>query len=239
MAYIVNWREFRPDIAHDNAVHWGGLRRKDREEEDPRHCLEKLRGFAIHALQGRKPSDHHKHENQEQVYYVLSGAGEALFDERRYPVEKGDAIYLPAGVYHQMFNDGEAWLSHHVISMPVEGNGGTFLIRSWRDVPPVGDGVGAVRWRQLGQEDEDDGGVLRGMAFIDREAIQPRGRSAERRYDDLEQVYYVLEGGGTISIDGQETGITEGDMIHLPPEATYYLSNRGEGWLTYMIMAAR
>ena len=71
MAYIKNWRQVQPKIAHLSAVHWGGLRALDRETEDDRDRLERLNGFARHALQGRKTSDHHKHENLEQVYYIL------------------------------------------------------------------------------------------------------------------------------------------------------------------------
>ena len=139
MAYIRNWRDVQPKIAHLSAVHWGGLRTRGRSSEDDRDRLERLGGFARHALQGRKTSDHHKHENTEQVYYILSGSGEVLFDNKRYPVKSGDAIYLPSGVYHQMFNDmNEAWLEHHVISMNVEGNGGKFTIRNWNQVPPQG-----------------------------------------------------------------------------------------------------
>ena len=108
------------------------------------------------------------------MYYILSGSGEVQFDGRRFPVESGDAVYLPSGLYHQMFNDmNESWLEHHVISMPVEEDGGEISIRNWRRASPQGDGAGAIRWHQLGPLGEGDSGCLRGMAFIDREAVQP------------------------------------------------------------------
>ncbi len=240
MAYIKNWRDVQPNIAHLSAVHWGGLRDREREnDEDDRNRLRRLNGFARHALQGHKTSDYHKHQNTEQVYYVLSGSGEILFNDARYPVETGDAIYLPSGTHHQMFNDmNEDWLEHHVISMSVSGNGGTFLTRNWRQVPPAGDGAGAVRWHQLGREGEDGVGCLRGMAFIDREAVQPRSETVERHYEDLEQVYYILENRGILISDGEEQEITEGDMVHLPVGATYKIRNPHGEWLAYLIMAA-
>ena len=98
MVFILNWRDVQPKIAHMSAVHWGGFRDRERNDDpDERNRLQKLQGFARHALQGRKTSDHHKHENLEQVYYVLSGRGEVLFGEERFPVQDGDAIYLPPG----------------------------------------------------------------------------------------------------------------------------------------------
>lgn len=240
MPLIRNWRDEEPVVGHTSAVVWGGMRlKKGDEASNPLYCLEKLRGFARHALQGRKTSDHHQHHHQEQVYYVISGRGEVLCGERRHPVEEGDAIYLPTDVPHQMFNTGEAWVEHHVISMPVEGEGGTFTIRNWRDVAPKGDGAGAIRWRLLGREGEGDGGSLRGMAFIDREAVQPRSRSAERVYKDLEQVYYVLDGEGALVADGSEQRVVEGDMIHLPAGTAYRFRNPGERWLVYYVVGVK
>ena len=238
--FLRNWRDFQPKIAHLSAVHWGGLRDIERDSEDERDRLQRLGGFARHALQGRKTSDHHKHENTEQVYYILSGAGEVLFDGERYPVEAGDAVYLPSGTHHQMFNeDSDEWLEHHVISQNVEGNGGEFWISHWRQVPAIGDGAGAVHWRQLCPEGAGtEGAVLRGMAFIDHEAVQPLNASAERTESELELVYYVLDGRGMLESDGVEHAITEGDMIHLPPGTSYRIRNDTEDWVTSLIMAA-
>ena len=81
MAYIKNWRDVQPDIAHLSAVHWGGLRIIEEGSNDDRDRLHQLAGFARHALQGRKTSDYHKHAHLEQVYYILSGQGEVLFDD--------------------------------------------------------------------------------------------------------------------------------------------------------------
>jgi mannose-6-phosphate isomerase-like protein (cupin superfamily) len=239
MAYIKNWRDVQPKISHMSAVHWGGLRTQERQDdEDDRNRLIRLGGFARHALQGRKTSDHHKHEKLEQVYYVLGGRGEVLFDGTRYPVEDGDAIYLPSGIYHQMFNDQDTWLEHHVISMNVESNGGDCIISNWRHVPPQGDGAGAVRWHQLGRQDEADVGCLKGMHFIAREAVQPRSRSIDRVYNETEQVYYILENKGVLVADDLEQEMVEGDMVHIPVGMEYHIKNPHEQWFSYMIMAA-
>ena len=240
MVHILNWRDTQPKISHLSAVHWGGYRDKERENDpDERNCLLKLQGFARHALQGRKTSDYHKHEELEQVYYVLSGSGEVLFDDERFPVQEGDAIYLPPGTHHQMFNDmNQAWLEHHVISQKVEGNGGDFAIRNWRDVPALGDGEGAVRWHQIGAVGESYVGFTRSLKFIDREAVQPRGQTIKRGYEDTEQVYYILDNCGILEADGSEYEIQEGDMVHLPVGTQYAIRNPHAEWLSYMIMAA-
>ena len=239
MVYIINWRDVQPNIAHLSAVHWGGLRDRDGDDDpDPRDCLERLQGFARHALQGRKNSDYHKHENLEQVYYILSGSGHVLFDKERFPVQEGDAVYLPSGIHHQMFNDtSDDWLEHHVISQRIAANSGEFAIRNWRDVPAMGDGAGAVRWHQLGPVGEENVGFTQGLQCIDREAVQPRGQAIER-CEEQEQVYYVLENSGVLEADGDAQEIREGDMIHLPPGTRYAIRNPHAEWLSYLIMAA-
>ena len=138
MTYLKNWRDIQPQVYHLSAVVWGGWFQQEEEGEEEEASPQVLSGFARHALQGRKTSDYHKHENMEQVYYVLSGRGEVLYEDTRYAVEEGDAVYLPSGTHHQMFNDEEDWLEHHVISMKVQSDGGEFAIRNWRQVAPQG-----------------------------------------------------------------------------------------------------
>ncbi len=242
MVYIKNWRDTKTGIAHLSAVHWGGLRHQSDGSDDDRNRLHRLHGFARHLLQGRKGSDYHKHENIEQVYYVIAGSGEVVFDDRRHPVEAGDAVFLPPDVYHQMFNfASEDWLEHHVISMEVEvtecAGRGELVIRNWRDVAPRTDVEGAMRWNQLSQSGEESNGCLQGMKAIDREAVQPGGRSVELCDDEVEHVYYGLEGQGVLCVEGERVDFSEGDMIHLPQGTSYWVENPHDSWVTYLIMA--
>jgi mannose-6-phosphate isomerase-like protein (cupin superfamily) len=244
MPTVVNWREAQPVVSHESAIVWSCLQPKPTHEDAASQraqgeALEKLGVFTVHAVQGRKQSDYHKHENREQLYYILDGAGQILCGDLLSPVEEGDIIYLPSGQYHQLFNTEDGWLHHHVINMPVDGDGGQFVKRNWREVPPLSDNLGAVRWRLLGPVTEQEGGCLRGLSFIDREMVQPRRRSAERNSQDLEQIHYVLAGAGTVVANGKERAIGEGDAIHLLPETTYHITNTDETWLTYLIVAAR
>ena len=244
MPKVVNWREAQPVISHESAIVWSCLQPRPNGEAAGRQpaageTLEKLGVFTVHAVQGRKQSDYHKHENREQLYYILAGSGQILCGDILSPIEEGDIVYLPSGQYHQVFNTGDSWLRHHVINMPVEGDGGRFVSCNWRDTAPLSDGLGAVRWQLLGPETEEEGGCLRGLAFIDREMVQPRRRSKERNSQDVEQIYYILAGEGTMVAGGQDISIREGDAIHLLPGTTYHTNNSGEAWLTYLIVAAR
>jgi mannose-6-phosphate isomerase-like protein (cupin superfamily) len=45
-------------------------------------------------------------QEQEEVYFVLEGAGEMCLGEERQVVAAGQAVYIPSGVFHQMTNIG-------------------------------------------------------------------------------------------------------------------------------------
>ncbi len=45
----------------------------------------------------------HNHD-QEEVYFILSGTGEACLGDERTAVAQGQAFYVPSGVFHQLTN---------------------------------------------------------------------------------------------------------------------------------------
>ena len=47
-----------------------------------------------------------KHETEE-VAYVVSGSGELRLDEEAIPFAEGDAVHIPAGLWHAVANTGD------------------------------------------------------------------------------------------------------------------------------------
>ena len=45
-------------------------------------------------------------QEQEEVYYILEGAGEMCLAEERRTVSTGQAVYIPPKVFHQLTNTG-------------------------------------------------------------------------------------------------------------------------------------
>ena len=48
----------------------------------------------------------HSHDDMEEVYYIISGEGEMVVGEDRYPIKQGDALYVPPGEFHTTFQKG-------------------------------------------------------------------------------------------------------------------------------------
>jgi mannose-6-phosphate isomerase-like protein (cupin superfamily) len=45
-------------------------------------------------------------QKQEEIYFIVEGAGEMCLGEERAAVRAGQAIYIPHGVFHQLTNTG-------------------------------------------------------------------------------------------------------------------------------------
>lgn len=68
-----------------------------------------------------EPGQEHKahiHADQDKLYVVLEGAGEAAVGEESGPVEAGDVILARAGVMHSMRNSGSGRLVVLVVFGP-------------------------------------------------------------------------------------------------------------------------
>jgi len=243
MAYIVNWRDQQPEVAHLSAIRWPGLKHHTANPPNaPKECLrmQNLQGMVRHLLQGRKTSDHHKHNDVEQAYYIISGKGEVLVGEQRFPVVPGDAVYLPAGIHHQMFNDmHDKWLEHLVLGMKIsDEGGGECVISNWSNVSPKIQENGAVTWRQLSHQNESTNGCFHAITAIDRETIQPGHKVQVTWSDQKERVYYVLQGKGILTADKGEQSFTDGDLLHITTQKNYTIQNTSDTWLTYVIVTA-
>lgn len=46
-------------------------------------------------------------QDQEEVYFILEGTGEACLGLERQDLKTGQAMYIPPGVFHQLTNSGD------------------------------------------------------------------------------------------------------------------------------------
>ena len=63
------------------------------------------------------------------------------------------------------------------------------------------------------------------IAFI---TLDP-GKVSEAHYHrQLEEVYYILEGTGEITVNNEQREISKGDIIYVPPKAVHTVLNNGK-----------
>ncbi len=52
-------------------------------------------------------SNAHAHEDQEEVFYCVSGRGRIKVDDEEMPLEPGVVVFVPEKSVHQLINDGD------------------------------------------------------------------------------------------------------------------------------------
>jgi mannose-6-phosphate isomerase-like protein (cupin superfamily) len=74
-----------------------------------------------------------------------------------------------------------------------------------------------------------DGSTIRELHHSDAqslaEATLPAGGSTQRHYHrESEEIYFLLEGEGTLELDGESRHVARGDAILIPPGAWHEIS---------------
>ena len=68
--------------------------------------------------------DFHRHPQQEELLYVLSGTVEQWIEEEKRTLTAGDAVFVSRGVVHASFNTGSEDAKFLVVLSPSAGEGG-------------------------------------------------------------------------------------------------------------------
>lgn len=72
----------------------------------------------LNAFEAGQEHKAHTHPDQDKLYLVLSGTGEATVGEETATVSAGDLVLAPAGVLHSMRNPGPERLTVMVVFGP-------------------------------------------------------------------------------------------------------------------------
>jgi mannose-6-phosphate isomerase-like protein (cupin superfamily) len=71
------------------------------------------------------------------------------------------------------------------------------------------------------------------------EATLEPGQATERHYHaEAEEIYYLVEGGGELEIDGERASVSVGDAILIPPGARHQIRADESGRLRFLCCCA-
>lgn len=79
---------------------------KIREILAPRNSTLKLQSLAEAVVPVAGATEEHFHATSEEIYYIISGAGEMRVESDTFSVRAGDAIALLPGERHKIWNRG-------------------------------------------------------------------------------------------------------------------------------------
>jgi mannose-6-phosphate isomerase-like protein (cupin superfamily) len=90
---------------------------------------------------------------------------------------------------------------------------------------------GESTWQQL-----VPGHGIRGpWEAIERATLPPRGVSGLHRHSRTVELYFILEGRGTLTIDGHQTGVEAGSLGLVGRGSVHGLTNHGCGALEWLV----
>lgn len=166
---------------------------------------------------------------EEQIYYVLEGAGMLLYAEKRQPIKADDFMYLPPGVPHGVANESGKPVRLLVMGFKIPKDAkleppAELMIGNAADVPlQVLGGHGPTTQFKLlmgtTKSTRDKLPAANQMASLFIMDFAPGGTNIPHHHETEEEIYYVLRGGGDMVAGGGADG-NEGR----------YPSKQGEVW---------
>jgi mannose-6-phosphate isomerase-like protein (cupin superfamily) len=163
-------------------------------------------------------------DTAQQVLYVVAGQGTLILEGRGHSLEPDTGAYVAAGERYEIDNPGPEELIVVAVSLPQEsGSPQPPERRTVRhDDRPTLPAGNERRFRYLADQEVGSHDVTQFLGVIDPSRAADHGHV----YDE---VIYVVEGEGTLHLDGTDTPIGPGSCIHLPPLVEHCLENHGPG----------
>jgi quercetin dioxygenase-like cupin family protein len=181
------------------------------------------------VIEPGKTSVHHIHPWEHEVY-ILEGSGVLVQDGKEYPIREGDGIFIPPNVDHYTLNNRTSGNIRRLEVNPLiasqstagrnqggQGTGQPPVIRNYRQLDIK---VGHVL---LQGKDGAPNYVLLYNGPLDPGAMTHP--EANGHVHPWEHTVFILEGSGTIVIEGKNYNVTAGDAILVPPNAWHQWKN--------------
>lgn len=98
-----------------------------RELLSHRNSVIRLQSLAEARLQPGQATEEHYHARTEEIYYITHGAGRMRIDAELREVRTGDAIAIPPGKKHKLWNTGHEPLRLLCCCSPAYEHADTFI----------------------------------------------------------------------------------------------------------------
>lgn len=153
---------------------------------------------------------------EEQIYFILSGAGAVTCDGERVAVKANDFLYLPPGSRHGVTNDSGAELRVLVMGFRIPGwaqvrPAARMMIANTADVPlqVLASHGPTTQFKLLmgtTESTRDKLAAASQMASLFLMDFAPGGTNIPHHHETEEEIYYVLRGRGEMVAGGGADG---------------------------------
>jgi mannose-6-phosphate isomerase-like protein (cupin superfamily) len=168
-------------------------------------------------------------EDRQEVLYVAAGRGTLELEGTEHELEPAMGVYVRPRETYVVHNGGPAPLVLVSVTAPEEatGNGRERRVTVRHDDQPVLPASPNREFRYLVNQEMGCPDVTQFVGVI------PPGRAPLHSHV-YDEVVYVLAGEGVLHLGGEETELTPGSCIHLPPLVLHSLENSGSSPMQVM-----
>ena len=158
---------------------------------------------------------------EDEVLYVLAGAGTAVLDGERTELSAGTAAYLARGRTWQVEEAQELTVLSVLVHRPWPANGAGHAILSAEEIER-GSATAGREFSRLATPAVGCASVTQFVGYI------PVVRAPDH-FHTYDEVVYVLEGQGALHVGDETVPLQAGSCVHLPARLVHCLENIGPG----------
>ncbi|MHC4573207.1 MAG: cupin domain-containing protein [Planctomycetota bacterium] len=208
----------------------------------------------------------HRHGQKEQIFFVVSGAGDITVGGETFAGKPKDMFYVPSGVTHQtnstgaeplqylLFNafsnsdkEGHATFAEHIAK--VKDTRRKQADTQQADVTEV---EGAAQTKKgkfvsgISAGKRFDAGGGSGVLLLERSEAErceasvvtmaAGNKGPSTTHQDQEQTWFVLSGRGSVTVGDETEAVKAGNVVFVPRN-TQHTAEAGQEGLTYLCLA--
>lgn len=117
------------------------------------------------------------------------------------------------------------------------------VIKNWRASAPAIVHDFGIDYKLLKGQEYYDPAVpnycMKGMLYVAYAMLQEGKAYEAHAHGDHEEVYYIISGNGTMTVNGETRPVRDGDAVFIPAGDTHSIANSGEGFLIFLAFSAQ
>ena len=118
------------------------------------------------------------------------------------------------------------------------------IVKNWRNVYPTIAHKSGLDWRLLAMAAKTHGDIetdvdpafqcLKRITYVSLAKLQPSLSYEAHDHQDHEEVYYIINGSGNITIGSETARFRDGDVIYIPEKMMHSITNDGSEMVEFL-----